>query len=264
MILVVLAIFWVILLAPIVIRYFRDGDADKSIESFHAEHDVLSRQGYAVAPAHRLDEFEVERRENSSMQSRPRLTVVHADDTFGSLESRSSWDEWSDDYEYEADSRSHVDSRSHAVAQSNRYAQAYASRPSASPVVNAYEPPLRRRTMRAQRRIVFSRLVLAAFVLTILALVVGSSIILDLAALSWFGVVAFVALALYSVSQGYLLDTSLPLLSKRTRLATVAPLYGYAQESADERYESSYDGEVFEPDVDEEWARQFPRYRALG
>jgi phosphoglycerol transferase MdoB-like AlkP superfamily enzyme len=126
--------------------------------------------------------------------------------------------------------------------------------------------------MRAQRRIVFSRLVVVAFVLTILALVVGSSIILDLAALSWFGVVAFVALALYSVSQGYLLDTSLPLLSKRTRLATVAPLYGYQQESADDRYEksaddryeSSYDGEVFEPDVDEEWARQFPRYRALG
>ena len=44
------------LLAPTVVRRFRDNGTERSIESFHAEHEVLSRQGYTVPPAHRLDE----------------------------------------------------------------------------------------------------------------------------------------------------------------------------------------------------------------
>jgi hypothetical protein len=55
MLLIVLALFWVALLAPIVIRRFREGGTEKSIQSFHAEHEVLSQQDYLVAPAHRLD-----------------------------------------------------------------------------------------------------------------------------------------------------------------------------------------------------------------
>ncbi len=56
MLLIVLALIWVALLAPVVIRRLREGGAEKSIQSFHAEHEVLSRQDYTVIPAHRLDE----------------------------------------------------------------------------------------------------------------------------------------------------------------------------------------------------------------
>ena len=55
MLLIVLALIWVALLAPVVIRRLREGGSEKSIQSFHAEHEVLSRQDYTVAPAHRLD-----------------------------------------------------------------------------------------------------------------------------------------------------------------------------------------------------------------
>ncbi len=56
MLLIILALFWVALLAPMAIRRLRDGGAERSIQSFHAEHEVLSRQEYAVNPAHRLDQ----------------------------------------------------------------------------------------------------------------------------------------------------------------------------------------------------------------
>ena len=69
---------------------------------------------------------------------------------------------------------------------------------------SVYEPPIRRRTMRAQRRVMFSRLVLGAVLLTIVAFFTGYSPVVDVAALAWFAVVVFVALALYAVSQGYL------------------------------------------------------------
>jgi hypothetical protein len=102
MLLIILALFWVALLAPVAIRRLRDAGAERSIQSFHAEHEVLSRQEYAVNPAHRLDQpDQVESPQPPGQRSR--LTVVHADDTYRSLESRSSWDEWADDYEYDDD-----------------------------------------------------------------------------------------------------------------------------------------------------------------
>ena len=81
-----------------------------------------------------------------------------------------------------------------------------------------YEPPIRRRTMRAQRRVMFSRLVLAAALLTIVAFFTGYSPVIDVAAIAWFAVVVFVALALYAVSQGYLDDAAL-----KPRLPNVDP-----------------------------------------
>ena len=101
MLLVILALFWVALLAPMVIRRLRDGGAERSIQSFHAEHEVLSRQEYVVSPAHRLDQPDEPEMDHRDVPRRSRLTVVHADDTYRSLESRSSWDEWSRDYDYD-------------------------------------------------------------------------------------------------------------------------------------------------------------------
>ena len=90
MLLIILALFWVALLAPVAIRRLRDGGAERSIQSFHAEHEVLSRQEYAVNPAHRLDQPDEVESEVRATGRRSRLTVVHADDTYRSLESRSS------------------------------------------------------------------------------------------------------------------------------------------------------------------------------
>ena len=258
MLLIILALFWVALLAPIVVRRLRDGGTEKSIQSFHAEHEVLSRQDYTVAPAHRLDQPDQVAPGPQASDRRPRLAVVHADDTFGSLESRSSWDEWSEDYEY--DDRS----RAHALAQ-NRYAQAYSSRPSESVVTKNYEPPIRRRTMKAQRRMVFTRLLVGAVTVTLLAFVMGYSILVDLAALTWLGVVGFVALALYSVSQGYLQEASLPLhLPKRRVLATIEPLHGDRFDRYAPQYEEEFTSEFYEPEAEEQWRRESQRRQALG
>jgi hypothetical protein len=257
MLLIVLALFWVALLAPIVIRRFREGGTEKSIVSFHAEHEVLSQQDYLVAPAHRLDRPDQPAAVTSSVERRPHLTIVHADDTFGTLESRSSWDEWAENYEYDETTRDEE-------PVTNHYARAYASRPSEPISQSRYEVPLRRRSMKAQRRVMFARIVAVAIVVSIAAYLTGSSMVSDLAALAWFGVVCFVALALFAVSQGFLDEESLPLrLPQRRELATIAPLYGRSDDEYAPQYEPEFYAEYYEPD-EEEWRREPQPRRALG
>ncbi len=258
MLLIILALFWVALLAPIVIRRFRESGTERSIESFHAEHEVLSHQDYLVAPAHRLDRAD-EPVEVAPAERRPRLRVVQADDTFRTLESRSSWDEWSEDYEYE-------DLSQDEAPATNRYARAYSSRPSEPLETSRFEPPIRRRSMKAQRQVMFMRVVAVALLFTLGAYLTGSSLVLDLAALAWFSVVCFVALALFAVGEGYLSEESLPVrLPQRRPLATVAPLYG--GDDDDDEYAPSYEpvfvSEFYFPDDEEDWRREPPR-RALG
>jgi hypothetical protein len=256
MLLLVLGLFWVALLAPIVVRRLRDAGTEKSIQSFHAEHEVLSRQDYAVAPAHRLGEPDQPALGTPSTEPRSRLTVVHADDTYGSLESRASWDDWSEDYEYDA--------RRANAPQVNRYAKAYSSRPSELVATSEYRAPIRRRTMRAQRRMVFTRLVLAALLMSVVAFVSGSSFLVDVTAVAWLGVVGYIAMAFYAVSQGYLNDSSLPLrIPLRRPLATIEPLYA-DDDQYESRYEDEFTSEFYQPDADEQWRREPLRRRALG
>jgi hypothetical protein len=218
-ILVILALLWAALLIPMAVRRLRDGGPEKSIEHFHTEHEVLSRQGYAVAPAYRLSE--PVRYEAPPEPRRPHLTVVHEGDTYRTLESRSSWEEWSEDYDFEAEERP---SRS---VRSNRYAAAYSSVPRDAELSARYEPPVtRQRSMRSRRRVVFTRLLLVAVVAAVASFVTGYSLLLDVAVLAWVAVVGYVALALYAVSQGYLLESSLGLARRGRGLATVEPLYG--------------------------------------
>jgi hypothetical protein len=243
----------VALLAPVAIRRLRDGSPERSIESFHAEHEVLSRQEYSVSPAHRLDRPDEAESQISEEIHRPRLTVVHADDTYRSLESRSSWDEWSEDYDFDDEAPSRP-------ANMNRYAQAYSSVPSESTVTRSYEPPIRRRSMKSRRKMMFVRLVASAAVLTIVAFVSGYSLVTDVAVASWVCVVSFVALALYAVSQGYLEESSLGVRIPQPRqLATVQPLYfDEARETANE-FEAEYDEEY-----DDGWQREPLQRRAFG
>ncbi len=250
--LIILALFWVALLAPVAIRRLRDGSPDRSIESFHAEHEVLSRQEYAVPPAHRLDRSDESDTNAAEDVRRPRLTVVHEDDTYRSLETRSSWDEWSHDYDFDDDTPTRVSNM-------NRYAQAYASVPSESTVTRSYEAPLRRRSMKSRRRMMFVRLVLSAVVLTVIAFVSGYSLVTDVAVASWVCVVSFVALALYAVSQGYLDESSLGVrIPRPSRLATIQPLY-------DSDDGNGYEFEADDDELDDDgWERQHLRRRALG
>jgi hypothetical protein len=258
MLLIVLALFWVALLAPIVIRRFRDGGTEKSIVSFHAEHEVLSQQDYLVAPAHRLDRADEPAVTAPVGERRPHLRIVQADDTFRTLESRSSWDEWADDYEYD-------DATRDEAPVTNRYARAYSSRPSEPLETSRYQLPLRRRSMKAQRQVMFLRVVAAALVLTLIAYFTGSSFIGDLTALAWFSVVCFVALALFAVGEGYISEESLlPVrLPQRRPLAAAAPFYEQEDYEYAPQYEPVFVSEYYDPDVEEEWQRESPR-RALG
>ena len=251
MLLIILALFWALLLVPIVVRRLRDNGSERSIESFHTEHEVLSRQEYTVPPAHRLadaESYEVPREREAR---RPRLRVVHDDDTYGSLAARGSWQEWAEDYEFDESPAAR------RAVSTNRYATAYSSTPSAARATYE-EPVLRRRSMRARRRVMFTRLLLTAVALSVLGYLLGYSAVVDLAVISWIGVVCFVALALYSVSQGYLNEDSLPLrLPQRRALASVQPLY--ANRAVDESYD-----EFYEPDSDVRWRHESQPHRALG
>jgi len=253
MLLIILALFWVALLAPVAIRRLRDGGAERSIQSFHAEHEVLSRQEYAVSPAHRLDQPDDTESEQQMTGRRSRLTVVHADDTYRSLESRSSWDEWSRDYDYDDETETR-DSMNH-------YAAAYHSVPNDATVRSSYDAPIRQRSMKSRRQMMFVRLLLASAVLTILAFTMSYSIIMDLAVASWVCIVSFVALALFAVSQGYLEESSLPLRLPQPRsLASVQRLYDVMSP----RYENDYESEYEEDDEDDAWQRRSQPRRALG
>jgi len=106
MLALIVALFWLAILAPWAVVKFRNSRSEKSIDTFHAEHEVLSRQGYSVAPARRLDdaylyEEHAYEPDHEPARSRPHLTVVHDNDTYSTLESRLTWDEWERDYDFD-------------------------------------------------------------------------------------------------------------------------------------------------------------------
>ena len=251
MLLIILGIFWVAILVPVAVKRFRDNGTEKSIHSFHVEHEMLSRQEYAIAPVNRLDAPDQEETAPSAVQ-RPRLTVVQPDDTYRSLEARNSWDEWADDYDYERE-----DERSRPVEPTNRYVSAYSSVPSEMDVSNSRTVQQRQSSMRARRQMVFLSMVAAAVALSGIGFVMGYSLVEDLAVLGWVAVLCYVALALFAVSQGYLYESSLPIrIPEGRRLATVEPLYVDEDEDDDEEF---YDAEG-----QDDWRRDAHTHYALG
>ncbi len=266
MLLIILLLLWGVFLIPMVVRRIRDWRSDQSIEHFHEEHDVLGRQA-VVAPVHRLNETEAydQYDQYDQYQSvparRPRLTVVHDDDTYQTLETRSSWDEWSDDYEFDQVSNDrHRDERIASASPrptNNRYAAAYSATPRPAYVQEA--PVRRSRSMRARRRVMFTRLGFAALILSVIGVFTGYSLVWDLAIIAWIGVVAFVALAFYAVGQGYLHESSLGLnaLSRRP-VAPVEPLFD-RQARRPRRSEPEYD-EYFEDADFEGYGSYDPRF----
>lgn len=257
MLLLVLALFWVALLAPVAIRWVRDGRGERSIDSFHAEHEILSRPNYVVTPAHRLDDPDDEEFYEPVVERRAHLRVVRSDDTLGTLEARSNWDEWSADYAFDEPSDT-------SATPSNHYARAYSSRPRDPEIVAAYEAPLRRRTMKQQRRLIFASLVGFAGLLTVAAVLSSSSLVVDLAALGWFAVVLYVALALFAVSQGYLSqpNVNVPWVSLRSR--TAEPVYEYYDQGEYAYYEDELEPVYEEAYPPVAWSHDTDRRRAFG
>jgi hypothetical protein len=251
MLLVILGLLWVAILVPVVVRRFRDSGTEKSIHSFHQEHEMMSRQEYSVPPAHRLDP-DLPDEVFQDLESRPRLTVVHENDTYRSLETRSSWDEWEDDYDYESDDQ-HIGRAEPA----NRYVTAYSSVPNEHEMKRSYIAPIRRASMKARRQSVFLLLAASAVALSGLSFVVGYSLLEDLALLAWMGLIFYVALALFAVSQGFLFESSLPIrIPQGRRLATIEPIYNDDPEE--------FDSEFYDANDDSEWRRETPSRYAVG
>lgn len=250
MLLIILGIFWVAILVPVAVKRFRDNGTEKSIHSFHVEHEMLSRQEYAVAPAHRLDPSD-QAEIVPSVAQRPRLTVVHEDDTYRSLESRNSWDEWENDYDYEPE-----DEQSRPSA-TNRYVSAYSSVPSDRDMTNGLVARRSPSSMKARRQILFLSTLAATVALSGIGFVMGYSLVQDLAVLGWVVVLCYVALALFAVSQGYLYESSLPIrIPESRRLATVEPLYLDEYDDEDE--------EFYDAQSNDDWRRESSSRYAVG
>lgn len=275
MLALIVALFWLAILAPWAVVKFRNSRAEKSIDSFHVEHERLSRQEYAFAPVHRLDDAYLYEEhsyepEHEPARSRPHLTVVHDTDTYSTLESRTSWDEWERDYDYDHP-------RTIAAPQDSahhRYA-AYASAPSRDATVTRRAPaaeglyvdgPLPV-SMKVRRTRIFTSLGLSAVVTTGLNALIGLSLLQYLAVLSWIALVLYVAMALFAVSQGYLEVSSL-IGGRRSRV--FRPAYYDDVELVDDEApvvyadEEYYDDSPYEEAPTYDTWRREPRRVALG
>jgi hypothetical protein len=255
MLLIILGLFWVAILVPVVVRRFRDSGTEKSIHSFHQEHEMMSRQEFSVPPAHRL-EPEAQEEVFQGLEPRPRLTVVHDNDTYRSLETRTSWEEWDDDYDYARD-----DQHIYEHEPTNRYVTAYSSVPSereVREVKDRYHAPTRRTSsMKSRRQVMFLLLAASAVLLSGLSFVVGYSLLEDLALVAWMGLIFYVALALFAVSQGFLFESSLPIrIPQGRKMATIEPLYDKDVEE--------FGTEFYDAEDDSESRRESPSRYAVG
>jgi hypothetical protein len=269
----IVALFWLAILVPWAVVKFRNSRSERSIDTFQAEHEVLSRQEYSVVPARRLDDAYLYEEhsyepEHEAARSRPHLTVVHDDDTYSTLESRLTWDEWERDYDYEQPPT--ISTPTTVPHARNRYA-AYASSPtpqgpyatSAQHVLtDGYVDQPLGASMRVRRNRIFVSLGLSAMVTTGLNFLIGLSVLQYLAILSWVGLVFYMAAALFAVSQGYLEVSSL--VGRRSK--ALAPTYDDAsfEKVAYYEEEASYEDDVYEEAANnDEWRRE-PRRYALG
>ena len=269
MLALIVVLFWLAILTPWAVMKFRNSRSEKSIDHFHAEHEVLSRQGYSVAPARRLDDAYLYEEhaydpEHEAARSRPHLTVVQDNDTYSSLESRATWDEWERDYDY--DEPRMIAPRGEAPFYSQHRYSAYASSPGtyvprsypADRSINNYDSQTAGSSMRVRRNRIFVSLLSSALFTTIVNFLVGLSLLQYLTVLAWTGLVLYISTAFFAISQGYLEVSSL--LGRRANIPY----------SSDEDYDVLYDDESvideeasWNSETDDEWRRE-RRHYALG
>jgi len=249
--LLVLALLWVAILVPIAVRYFRDGGTERSIESFYAEREMLSRQEHVLAPEHYYERPEPPPVFEPEQPRRPRLTVVHPGDTVGSLQARGSWDDWSRDYDY--DDVAHVQRHRQGT---NRYAAAYASATSDG-FGGAYNVPYEESgVMRVRRRRIFVTLLVACLVFTALTFVSKSSIIENAAVGAWAALLTFVVLALVALGLGYMGASNVR--AEYVDVPDYEPVVSFSQR------DFNYDDGPDDVADDARWRRDAAPRRALG
>ncbi len=255
MLIVILAVIWIAVLTPIIIRRLRDQDTDRSIVNFHER---MARLGGPnppiVAPAHRLDisdeapPRELLDDEVNPPTRAPHLRVVPLNATVAQLDSEMSWNEWS--LAYSDDPYERVSPVRHSTSPANPRAAAYSRVPSAS--ISSPVPqrsPYGSRTQRRRRRNTLLTLVTST-VLSSIATVAVSSVLLDaVALLSWVAMLGFLALMYYAVSTG-LIDSS----SDARRVAPRRPQLPIEYNEFDVAYEPAPSRER-----DDEYERRFAR-----
>ena len=238
-------VLWVVLLSPFAYRWLRDRGGERSIETFHHEHESLRRRGYSVQPARALaDEVPL----IDEAPRRPRLRVVRDEDTLPILESEMSWEEWGRYNGIELGEDEVAPTR--PTRSTNPYA-AYAATPPVTMPAPYEDVPLRRVSMRTRRHRIASGLLSTAVLFSGGNMLLGVSFFQDLAIVAWLGVVGYAAMALTAVALGYLDQSSLGL--RRPRVANVIPI-----EVADDAPAAFY-----EADEESQWRREPSRY-ALG
>jgi hypothetical protein len=209
----ILAVIWIAVLSPIIIRRLRDQDTDRSIVNFHER---MARLGGPnpplVSPAHRLDVSdetpprELLESEINPPSRAPHLRVVPIDATRTDLERDQSWDEWSlshsdDPYEHSTQAR-------RSVVQQNPRAAAYSRVPATNVAAVASSSPYGSRSQRIRRRRTLLTLI-ASTVLSSAGVLLVNSIIVDVAALlAWTALIGFLALMYYALTTGLMSSTS--------------------------------------------------------
>lgn len=259
MLLIIIALFWVAVLANFTVGRLRDRGTERSIASFHAEHERLGRH-QMVAPANRL---KLESRETMvrRIDTPNGYTVVHADDQ---PLRRST-------YRYARDEYAGYDE---PTATPHRYA-AYGSQPY---YAQDYQPIAQReqRVPGDIRRRLFWRLALPTLFMTMLAIFFTSSLTVDLAVITWVPFLAFYVFAMYVVEQGWMPSNGLPIpvvrwphvnfsdmrIGERAseRLATIRNLHSAIDDEFEEY--DQYDNEYYEEG--QSWDRPGHRRRAVG
>jgi hypothetical protein len=252
MLVLVLALFWVAILIPVVVRYFRDSGTERSIESFYAEREMLSRQERAAPSEDYYQRPSVAPVAERDLPGRPRLTVVHPGDTLGTLQARGSWDDWSRDNDYEEGR-----SAGQSMREKNRYAAAYSSVPGDG-FGSGYNAPYDElSTMRVRRRRIFVSLLVMCLLVTALTFLSSSPTLVDAAVVAWAALLGFVVLALVSLGLGYM---GAPALdgdrTSTSRFSPMKPLYPDDFASFDEDEDDSNE--------ERQWQRETVPRRAFG
>jgi len=251
--LLVLALVWLAILLPVLVRYWRDRGGERKIESYHTEREMLIRQEQehaASVPRHESPSAHLER----ERPGRPHLTVVYPEDTVRSIQERGSWDEWRRDYEYDVeDNREAVRAR----LERNRYAAAYSSVPNEAFEAGFDEPYDTRVSMQVRRRRILVGLVLTCLAFTVLTMVSSSSLLENLTILSWALLIGFVVLGLVAIGLGYL-ASPLDVVSRPSLEAEIPRPLEY---ESDVEY---VDDEYFDEEDQRAWRHDTAPRRALG
>ncbi len=212
----ILAVIWIAVLSPIIIRRLRDQDTDRSIVNFHERMARLGGQNPPfVEPAHRLDVSdeapprELLESEVNPPTRAPHLRVVPVNATRSDLEHDQSWDEWSlshSDDPYETSTPRRL-----VGAYANPRAAAYSRVPATNVAASAASSsPYGTRSQRVRRRRTLLTLT-ASTVLSSAGVLLINSIIIDVVALlAWSALIGFLALMYYALSTGLLSSSSMP------------------------------------------------------